>query len=120
MLRAVSPPSASRLDVPLPPHRLEAFSDGVFAIASTLLVLDLHVPELAAVARTRGGLWGALLAQWPRLLSYLISFGIVGFYWVGHHLMLHFVRHVDRRFLFLNVVFLMLVAFMPYPAAVLG
>ncbi len=116
----VADSAGSRLDIPLPPHRLEAFSDGVFAIACTLLVLDLKVPELAAVVTSRGGLWGALAAQWPKLLAYLISFGIVGFYWVGHHLMMHFVRQVDRRFLFLNILFLLLVAFMPYPAAVLG
>ena len=110
----------SPLDIPLSPHRLEAFSDGVFAIASTLLVLELRAPEPATVAAAHAGLWGAIAGQWPRMLCYVISFGIVGLYWVGHHLMMHFIRHVDRRFLFMNVVFLMLVAFIPFPAAVLG
>ena len=60
--------------------RLETFSDGVFAIAITLLVLELDVPT-----DTHGDLWRALLEQWPSYLAYLISFAVIGIIWVNHH-----------------------------------
>ena len=101
-------------------HRLEAFSDGVFSIAITILVLNLHVPDLIKGADTNTQLWHALADQWPKLVSYVISFGIVGLYWVGHHLMFHYIKHTDRMFLFLNNLYLMVIAFMPFPAALLG
>src|SRR4029079_1924071 len=65
-------------------------------------------------------LWRAMIDQWPKFLSYAISFGIVGLYWVGHHLMFHYIKHTDRMFLFLNNLYLMVIAFMPFPAAILG
>lgn len=101
-------------------HRLEAFSDGVFAISITILVLNLKLPELAKTAHLNHDLWRAIIDQWPKFLSYMISFGIVGLYWVGHHLMFHYIKHTDRMFLFLNNVYLMVIAFMPFPAALLG
>ncbi len=101
-------------------HRLEAFSDGVFAIAITILVLNLKLPEIVKTANLNHDLWRAIVDQWPRLLSYAISFGIVGLYWVGHHLMFHYIRHTDRMFLFINNLYLMVIAFMPFPAALLG
>lgn len=106
--------------VPMSKHRVEAFSDGVFAIAITILVLNIKVPELSPGAIQHGGLWRMVIDQWPKLLSYVISFGIVGLYWVGHHLMFHYIKHTDRVFLFLNNIYLMVIAFMPYPAALLG
>lgn len=106
--------------VPMSKHRLEMFSDGVFAIAITILVLNLDVPELVKGAALNHDLWRALADQWPKLVSYAISFGIVGLYWVGHHLMFHYIRHTDRMFLFLNNLYLMVIAFMPFPAALLG
>jgi uncharacterized membrane protein len=111
---------AAPLAAPMPTTRVEAFSDGVFAIAATLLVLDLRMPELPPEAVAHGALTAEILHAWPKLLSYVISFAIVGFFWVWHHLMFHYVRTTDRTFLFLNNLFLMLVAFMPYPAGLLG
>ena len=95
--------------------RLEAFSDGVLAIAITLLVLDLHVP----VARN-GGLWHALVTQWPAYASYVVSFLIIGIIWVNHHAVFQQIARTDRTLLFLNVLFLMTVAFIPFPTAVLA
>ncbi len=106
--------------VPMSKHRLEAFSDGVFAIAITILVLNLKLPEIIKTGNLNHDLWRAIIDQWPKLLSYMISFGIVGLYWVGHHLMFHYIKHTDRMFLFLNNVYLMVIAFMPFPAALLG
>ncbi len=101
-------------------HRIEAFTDGVFAIAITILVLELKLPQLVHTANLNQDLWKAIANQWPKFLSYMISFGIVGLYWVGHHLMFHYIKHTDRMFLFLNNLYLMVIAFMPFPAALLG
>ncbi|HET7226614.1 MAG TPA: TMEM175 family protein [Candidatus Eisenbacteria bacterium] len=116
----MSPHDTEPLAAPMSTARVEAFSDGVFAIAATLLVLELRMPELPAEAVARGALAAEVVHEWPKLVSYVISFSIVGFFWVGHHLMFHYVRRTDRNFLFLNNVFLMLVAFMPYPSDLLG
>jgi uncharacterized membrane protein len=94
--------------------RLEAFSDGVFSIAATLLVLDLHVPDIGS------GLGPALLAQWPSYLTYVTSFGTIGIIWVNHHSLFVHVRRVDRTLLFLNLLLLMTVSVIPFPTALLG
>jgi uncharacterized membrane protein len=91
--------------------RLEAFSDGVFAIAITLLVLDLRVPpELA-----EGRLWAALGAQWPSYVAYLVTFLVIGIMWVNHHGIFERARAVDRPVLFANLALLLLVSFLPFP-----
>jgi uncharacterized membrane protein len=93
---------------------LEAFSDGVFAIAATLLVLELHVPE------TDHGLGAALLAQWPTYIAYLTSFLTIGIIWVNHHALFQHVRNVDRTLLFVNLLLLLVVSVIPFPTALLG
>jgi uncharacterized membrane protein len=100
-------------------ERINAFSDGVFAIAITLLVLELKVPEIPPESAA-GGLVRALLESWPKLLTHVLSFIVLGIYWVGHHNMfLHIKRH-DRVLLWLNIMFLMFVAIMPFPTALLS
>ncbi len=94
--------------------RITAFSDGVFSIAITLLVLNLHVPTVP------GKLLDQLRTQWPSLSSYLLSFVIVGIYWVAHHNMFHYIKRSDRPFLWINILLLMCVAFIPFPAGLLG
>jgi uncharacterized membrane protein len=96
------------------PSRLEAFSDGVFAIAATLLVLELHVPD------TDKGLAVALLAQWPIYAAYLTSFVTIGIVWVNHHSMFQHVKEVDRPMLFMNLLLLLTVSVIPFPTALLG
>jgi uncharacterized membrane protein len=76
--------------------RIEALSDGVFSIAMTLLVLDVRVPAPSEVAAA-GGLAPALLGLWPRLLTYALSFGLLGVYWVGHHVTFHFISGPTAR-----------------------
>ena len=95
--------------------RTEAFSDGVFAIAATLLVLELKIPHVEA-----GELLGALLEQWPSYATYAVSFLTIGIIWVNHHTIMDRVRRVDRPLLFINLVFLMLVAAIPFPTALLA
>lgn len=91
--------------------RLEAFSDGVFAIAATLLVLELRVPE-----DTRD-LVGALLRLWPAYAAYLVSFLTIGIIWVNHHTLLEHCTRVDRRFLYLNLFLLVTVGIVPFPTS---
>jgi TMEM175 potassium channel family protein len=95
--------------------RLEAFSDGVFAIAITLLVLDLHVPEVGD-----GSLAHALWRQWPADVSYAVSFVTIGIIWVNHHNVFRHLERCDRRLLFLNVFLLLTVAVIPYPTALIS
>lgn len=100
-------------------NRVEALTDGVFAVAMTLLVLDIKVPELEqAVASAE--LPYRLLALWPKFLSYAISFVILGVYWVGHHLQLSFIRSADRPLLWINILFLLWVALVPFSTALLS
>ncbi len=95
--------------------RLEAFSDGVFAVAMTLLVLQFTVPEVAS-----GRLLANLLGQWPQLVTYIASFLTVGVVWVNHHTIFRNLRAVDRTIQFINLVLLLTVVLVPYPTALLG
>jgi uncharacterized membrane protein len=99
--------------------RIEAFSDGVFAVAVTLLVLDLKVPVLNDHADVRE-LAQALLDQLPKFLSWLISFIIVCKFWLNHHHLLGLARHADYGFVWLNSIFLMGQSFIPFPTAMVG
>ncbi|WP_285488267.1 TMEM175 family protein [Amycolatopsis taiwanensis] len=96
--------------------RVEAFSDGVFAIAITLLILEIKVPS----ADEHGGLWRALGAQWPSYAAYVVSFLIIGIMWVNHHQLFSYVARVDRTLMFLNLLLLMVVAAVPFPTAMLA
>jgi uncharacterized membrane protein len=96
-------------------NRAEAFSDGVFAIAATLLVLELKVPHVEP-----GGLSGALLERWPSYATYVVSFLTIGIIWVNHHAVMDRIKSVNRPLLFLNLVFLMAVAVIPFPTALLA
>ena len=97
--------------------RLETFSDGVLAIAITLLVLDLKVPNRQALD---GSLGQALAREWPSYVAYLVSFLVIGFLWVNHHAMFTLIARVDRSLLFLNLLLLLVVAATPFPTALLA
>ena len=94
-------------------NRLEAFSDGVFAIAITLLVLELHSPELEEGQR----LWPALLHEWPQFAAYLTSFAILGVMWVNHHSMFRQIQRADRGLMFLNLQLLLWATLLPFPTS---
>jgi uncharacterized membrane protein len=93
------------------PERLVFFSDAVFAIAVTLLVLEIRPPE-----DTRHLLHG-LAALWPSYLAYAITFLLIGQVWTNHHVMFDHIRVVDRTVLFLNTLLLMDIAFLPFAPA---
>jgi uncharacterized membrane protein len=93
--------------------RLEAFSDGVFAVAITLLVLEINVP---------GGehLWHQLKEEWPSFASFFVSFWVIGIIWVNHHGVLDHLKRIDRPVLYLNLLVLMTVVFIPFATALMA
>ena len=93
--------------------RLEAFSDGVFAVAITLLALDLTV----AGPEGHSSLAHQLHGKWPAFLAYLISFSMIGIVWVNHHALVRSIARVDRTLLFLNLVLLLFVVLIPFATA---
>jgi|SRR3954447_2895026 len=96
--------------------RLEAFSDGVFAIAITLLVLEIRVPP----AGGRESLLHGLLDLWPSYVGFAVSFITIGIIWVNHHAVLVTIQIVDRGLLFRNLLLLLTVSFIPFPTAVMA
>jgi uncharacterized membrane protein len=92
--------------------RLEALSDGVFAIAVTLLVLEIKVPSRAATAN---GLFDLLLGLWPSYLAYVVSFSTIGAIWLGHNAITEYLDRVDSGFVRVNLLLLLLVSFLPLP-----
>src|SRR3984893_4452561 len=93
--------------------RIEAFSDGVIAVAITLLILDIHVPNVQT------GLLQALLKQWPTYLGYVTSFLVITIFWANHHNMFRHIQQVDYALLIINALFLMCIAFIPFVTSLL-
>ncbi|MFL5907490.1 MAG: TMEM175 family protein [Solirubrobacterales bacterium] len=93
--------------------RLEAFSDGVFAVAITLLVLELNVPA-------GDHLWHQLKEEWPSFAAFFVSFWVIGIIWVNHHGVLDHVKRADRGLLYLNLFLLMTVVFIPFSTALIA
>ena len=114
---SVARDSGQRADKEL--ARIVNFSDGVFAIVITLLILTIQVPDIppALVARH---LPGRLLALEPKILSYVISFLVVAVYWMAHHRVFRPIRGYDGTLLWLNFLFLMTISFLPFPTSLLG
>ncbi len=99
-------------------NRFEAFSDGVFAIAMTLLVIEIKVPDLSEA--TASTAINTLIHTVPHILSYITSFLVIGVLWLNHHALFHLLKRVDRIVLTINLVLLMCIAFIPFPTALLG
>ena len=97
-------------------NRAEAFSDGVFAIAITLLILAVGIEQALA----EGGLGRQLLDLWPAYIAYSVSFLTIGIMWVNHHAVFRQFARVDRPLLLLNILLLMLIAFVPFPTRVVA
>lgn len=96
-------------------------SDGVFAIAMTLLVIEVHVPDVVDGAYSWIGLWSGLVDLFPMVASYVVSFTVLAMYWTSHHAMFHFfTKNVNRTLLQLNMLYLMFLAFIPFSTELLG
>ena len=96
--------------------RIEAFSDGVFAVAITLLILEIKIPHL----EMGESLWHSVLQLWPKFMAYVVSFGVIGIFWMGHHIMFHYIKRSDRVLLWLNTVLLMFISAIPFAAGLIG
>lgn len=101
----------------MPKGRAEAFSDGVIAIAITLLVLDIHVPE-----PEEGGLrlGHELAQQWPSYAAYVVSFATIGIVWMNHHATLRRLRHVDHALLLWNLALLLVIGVVPWSTSLVA
>jgi uncharacterized membrane protein len=108
-------PSGSLVRQTAETARLTAFSDGVLAVAITLLVLDLKVPRVGA-----GRLAHTLLEQWPSYAAYVTSFLVIGIMWINHHSIFRVVARVDRQLMFLNLLLLMVIVTIPFSTSLVA
>jgi len=99
--------------------RLVFFSDAVFAIAITLLIIEIEVPDLPVRASSAES-WRALAALAPNFFAFALSFLVIGRFWMGHHERFRSLRHFDPRLMWPNMLYLMAIAFMPFATAFLG
>ena len=99
--------------------RVEAFSDGVFAVALTLLILELHVPNVANHS-SLGQYAAAMAPLIPKVVSFVLTFVIICIHWVSHHYFFRHLRHTPLGIVWLNNLFLLWICFMPFPTAMLG
>jgi uncharacterized membrane protein len=99
--------------------RIEAFSDGVFAIAITLLILEIKVPPHASI-HSVGDLWNSLMRLWPSYFAFLLSFGIILVSWVNHHYLFNVIDKSSRPFLYANGFLLLTITVMPFSTALLA
>jgi len=100
-------------------HRIEALADGIFAVAMTLLVLDIKMPETLTYA-TDADLWRRLIGLEHAIASYVISFVILSVYWIAHHFQFHFIIRTDRGLLWINLYLLLCVALVPFTTDLVG
>ena len=100
-------------------HRLEALVDGIFAVSLTLLVLDIKLPD-DAIAATNDELIDLLVGLERHFVIYVISFIVIGMQWINHHIQFHFVRCTDRRLIWINMLYLLLVSFLPFATDLIG
>ncbi len=103
--------------------RLEAFSDGVFAVAITLLVLNIKIPGLelpSGKLPKDSELWTTLLAEWPMLAAYVTSFATIGIMWLNHHRLYRHIKRADTGLIVLNLLLLLFIVFIPVPTALLA
>jgi uncharacterized membrane protein len=100
-------------------NRMEALIDGIFAVALTLLVLDIKLPENVSYP-TNQALWNRLVELERHFAIYAISFVVIGIYWVAHHVQFHYVRYTDRRLIWINMLFLLLISFLPFATDLVG
>lgn len=102
---------ASLSDLGLSTNRVEALADGIFAVAMTLLVLDVRPPLLS------DELSGWFHQEWPRLFSYALSFILLGVYWVSHHAHFQYIKRANRTLLWINIVFFLFISLIPFSAS---
>jgi uncharacterized membrane protein len=111
--------SAKAEHEPIGLERLVFFSDAVFAIAITILVLDIRLPAGEEVL-TNSQLLAQLLGMWQKYMAYILSFLVIGSFWISHHRKFRYIRRFDNNLLMLNLLLLMTIAFIPFPTSVIS
>ncbi len=99
--------------------RVNGLSDGVFAVAITLLVLSIAVPQIRGTV-TESKLAHGIAELWPHFFAYTLSFIIIGMFWISHHALFTAIRRVDRVLIWMNMFYLLMIVFMPYPTNLLA
>lgn len=100
-------------------HRITTLVDGVFAIVMTLLVFDFKIPHVAE-SSVEALLSGKLWLMWPRFVSYIVSCIVLGIFWIYHHNQFRHIIKIDRNLLWINILFIIAVAFVPFSAALIA
>jgi len=109
----------SRVVAGLSKNRIEALADGIFAVAMTLLVLDIKMPETVTYT-SDADLWRRLVALEHAIATYAISFAILSVYWVAHHFQFHYVQRTDRGLLWINLYLLLAISLVPFTTDIVG
>ena len=99
--------------------RIETFSDGVFAIAITLLILEIKVPEISSF-QSKNDLWNGLAKLWPSYFAFLLSFAFVLTAWICHHALFNLLEKMSPQFVYANAFLLLNIVFLPFPTAILA
>jgi uncharacterized membrane protein len=113
-------------EIILSKNRIEALTDGIFAVVMTILVLDISVPQISSshsiVGSTvaRNELLKRLFDLWQKILSFGISFTILAIYWMAHHRQFHYIKHSNSALIWINIVFLMATCLLPFSTSLLG
>ena len=100
-------------------NRLEALIDGIFAVALTLLVLNIKLPEDVEIA-TNEALIAQLIGLERHFVIYAISFVVIGMYWINHHIQFHFVMRANRTLIWINLLYALLISFLPFSTDLIG
>lgn len=110
---------AEQRETGLTTHRIEALTDGIFAIAMTILVLNLDLPQTGRII-SQDGLYNLLAGQSEKFFNYALSFVLLANFWIIHHQQFHSIRRTDRTHIWLNVFILMFVALVPFSTSLIG
>jgi len=97
--------------------RIEALADGIFATVMTILVLGLRGP---VANLSESDLRSQIINLWPNLTAYAFSFIVLGLFWIGHHAQFHYIKQTDRVFLWINILFLLTIGFIPFSTSLIG
>ena len=97
--------------------RVEALTDGIFATVMTVLVLGLRTP-IANLSES--DLRSEVLSLWPNIVAYAFSFVVLGLFWIGHHNQFHYIKRTNRIFLWINIIFLLTIGFIPFSTSLIG
>jgi uncharacterized membrane protein len=112
-------------EMALSKNRIEALTDGIFAVVMTILILDIIVPQIFSHSSVGGVLAGTELLKrlfdlWPKILSFGISFTILAIYWMAHHRQFHYIKHSNRSLIWINIMLLMAICLLPFSTSLLG